>query len=89
MFGYDWKIIKTKEKDGEFYFKDHTIKVGTFYGEEEEIFIHEILEAILVQNHFRFYGQEGSMEYQFVFNHTGLCKIHRELFKVLKDNKLI
>ncbi len=90
LFGYDWKIkIDPKEVGGEFTWKTKTITVGNLYGEQESVFIHEVMEAILCELQFRFYGQEKSMEYQFYFNHTGLVKFHKAFFQALKDNKLI
>jgi hypothetical protein len=89
MFGYDWKIKKTGKDGGDVTWSNRTISVGTKYKEQEAILLHEIIEAILMELHFRFYGQESNMEYQFHFSHEGLCKFHKMLFQVLKDNKLI
>lgn len=88
--GYDWKIVFDKKKDGgSFDWKTHVITLDDSYGEQEAILLHELMEAILVELQFRFYPQEKSMEYQFHFDHSGLVKLHKALYQVLKDNKLI
>ena len=88
MFGYEWKVILYNgEGDSSYTWDKLEIRVAKKWAEEE--LLHEILEAIMVSLFFRYYGQEGSMERQFIFNHTGLCQIHKELHKILKDNKII
>lgn len=90
LFGYNWKVkVDKTSPDGSFDWKTKTIKVGDKYGEAESVFLHELIEAILMELHFRFYGQEDSMEYMFHFDHTGLVKFHQALYQALKDNKLI
>lgn len=89
LFGYNWKIVKTKEDGGDFTWKTRTINIGTKFNEQEAIFLHEIMEAILMELHYRFYGQEKGQEYIFHFDHTGLCKFHKAFYQALKDNKLI
>jgi hypothetical protein len=89
MFGYTWKIKMTKEAGGDFIWKTKTIQIGTKFKEQEAIFLHEIMEAILMELQFRFYGQETNMEYQFHFDHTGFVRFHKAFYQVLKDNKLI
>lgn len=93
MLGHEWKVkvIKDKSKDarGSFDWKTKLIIVNDKYGEKEMIFLHEIIEAILLDNFVRFYGQEGNMEYHFFFNHTKFAKIIKDIYQVLKDNKLI
>ena len=91
MFGYDWKVIKLKDGDGGSYNwgKNKTIKIGNKYGHQGDVLFHELIEAVLCHNHFRFYGQEQSMEYQFHFNHTGLCKLANQLHQVFEDNKML
>ena len=91
--GYNWKVklIKDKNKDGggSFTWDDKEIIINDRYGERECIFLHELIEALLVENLVRYYGNEGNTEYKFIFNHTEFTKIIKDLFKVLKDNKLI
>ena len=93
MFGYEWKIIRKKSQDcwsGNYYWQNHTIVLGTKNGGIQwEVLFHEITEAILTNLHYRFYGQESSTEYQFIFNHTDLCRFVKELHQIFKDNKLI
>lgn len=93
-FGYIWKVKIVKEisndnAGGKFSFKDKTITVSNKYGEEEAIFLHELIEAIFLQLQYRFYGQEGNMEYTFHFNHTQYVVFIQNLYQILKDNKLI
>lgn len=89
-FGYDWKVVvNEKESGGSFSWKTKTITTGNKHGEKEAIFLHELMEALMVELGLRFYGQEDSMEYVFHFNHTDFCKFHKAFYTVLKDNKLI
>lgn len=90
MFGHEWKVIIDKNKAGGSYsWGDFTIILGDKYGEKESILMHEIMEAVLTDLCYRFYGQEGAMEYIFHFDHTGLTRFHKAVFEILKDNKLI
>lgn len=91
LFGNDWRVIIKKYKSGnevnDFSFNTKTIRLGGI--DKDEAFFHELLEAILLNNYNRYYGQEGSMEYVFFFNHTDLCKIVKKLTDSLKDNNLL
>lgn len=90
LFGYNWTVKLDKIMEGgEFIWKTKTIKVSTKFGEQESILLHEIMEAILCELHFRFYGQEKNMEYRFIFDHSGLSLFHKTLYQALKDNNLI
>lgn len=94
IFGYDWKVklvrtTRNGNSGGSFDWGTKTIILSTKYGEEESILLHEVMEAILLHLHFRFYGQEGNMEKIFHFNHTGFVQFHQMFYQVLKDNKLI
>jgi hypothetical protein len=89
IFGHTFKVKLTKEDGGDFSWKTKIISVGGKFEEQESIFLHEVMEAILCELHYRFYGQESNMPYQFIFDHEGLCKFHKALYQVLKDNKLI
>jgi hypothetical protein len=93
MFGDEWKVIRykddNKEAGGSFDFSKKTIKVNDRYGEFENIIIHEILEAVLLNNYCRFYGQEGSMEYVFHFDHTKFAIVAKQLSEILKANNLL
>jgi hypothetical protein len=92
IFGDTWKVVFKKDdgKDagGSFSFKTKTIKINDRFGETENIIIHELLEAILLKNYCRFYGQEGAMEYVFHFNHTQFAIVAQQLAEILKNNKL-
>ncbi len=93
IFGDTWKVTtyKNRNKDagGSFSFEKKEIKINDRFKEFENILIHEILEAILLKNFCRFYGQEGSMEYHFFFTHTDFTKVAEMLAQVLKDNNLL
>lgn len=94
IFGYDWKVKVVKSTDGygggSFSWKTRSIEIKKDgYKEMEVILLHEIIEAVMVHNLARYYGQEGNSEYHFFFNHTQFTKIIYDIFQVLKDNKLI
>ena len=94
LFGYDWKLIVNSNEcnmneGGSFSWKDKTIKINNKYGEGKSILLHEIIEAILIYNMARYYGNEGNQEYHFFFNHTQFTKIVCDIYTALKDNKLI
>lgn len=93
LFGHDWKLIetsdKTKEAGGSFNWSDKTIKINNRYGERNTILLHEIIEAVLVHNLVRYYGNEGNTEYHFFFNHTQFTKIVQDIYQALADNKLL
>ena len=94
MFGKVWKIkrvksISSSNSGGDFSFKNREIRISTKYGEQEEILLHEMAEAVLLHLHFRFYGQEGNMEYRFYFDHSGYTIFMKTFHGILKDNKLI
>lgn len=93
MFGHDWKLIetkdKTKEAGGSFSWSEKTIKINDRFGERTTILLHEIIEAVLVHNLARYYGNEGNTEYHFFFNHTQFTKIVQDISQALRDNKFI
>jgi hypothetical protein len=93
ILGYTWKVLLTKNynKDGggSFNWRKKTIKINDKYGESEAILLHEIVEAIMLHNLVRYYGNEGNSEFRFMFNHTEFCKIVYDLFAVLKENNLL
>jgi hypothetical protein len=79
---------KPKEGGGSFDFRDPLIEIGTKYKIDiPEIFIHEILEAILVERMFRYslrnIGENG--DYLFAFNHEQFNVICSDLANALKD----
>lgn len=87
IFGYEWKTILDDKDGGAYIWETKIIRLNKKFA--GEILIHELLEMIMVNLAYRFYGQESSMEYIFHFDHTGLVRIHKELFKILSDNKLL
>jgi hypothetical protein len=93
LFGYDWKLEvtndKTKEAGGSFTWSTRKIVINDRYGELHSILFHEVIEAVLVQNLARFYGQEGNTEYHFFFTHTQFTKIATSIFQAFEDNKEI
>jgi len=90
MLGYDWKVtVDKKHAGGSFNWANKKITVGSEFGEQEAILLHEIMEAIMTDLYMRFRGTEANQEYQFCFNHTSFCKFHKIFYQTLKDNKLI
>jgi hypothetical protein len=93
MFGYEWKVIigidKNKDGGGLFNWTKKIIKINRRYGDQDIILLHEIIEAILLENLVRYYGNEGNTEYKFIFNHTEFCKIVKDIYQILKDNDLL
>ena len=87
IFGYEWKIVLDDKDGGAYKWETKTIRMNKQFA--GEILIHELLEMIMVNSMYRFYPQENSMEYIFHFDHSGLVRIHKELFKILSDNKLL
>lgn len=93
MFGDEWNLVLYKDKNidagGDFSFSKKEIKINDRFGEFHNILIHEILEATLLKNFCRFYGQEGSMEYRFIFTHTDFTKVSEQFTQILRDNNLL
>lgn len=90
LFGYNWKIKKGfGDAGGSFDWVKKTMLINDKYGDYETILLHEIIEAILLENLTRYYGQEGNTEYHFFFNHTQFTKIIKDIYQALKDNKII
>ena len=93
LLGYDWKVICTKDdsKDasGNFFWKKKKITINDKYGEAQAILLHEIVEAVMVKNLARYYGNEGNSEFRFIFNHTEFTKIVNDIFVALADNDLL
>lgn len=90
LFGFNWKIIINKKVEGgSLVWQTKTITLGNKYGEAESVFFHEILEAILMQNLHRYYTNEDTSEFQFIFNHSEFCKIIHNFYQIMKDNKII
>ena len=94
-FGYNWKITRFHSKkngnknNGAFLWDKKEIQLDVDYGDEENIFLHELMECILKELHYRFYGQEGSMEYIFHFDHSGFIRFHSMFYQIMKDNKIL
>jgi len=88
MFGYDWKIIAKKDNNHASWNWD-TLEIVIPRKFWQEEIIHEIAEATLTHLQFRFSGIEGGMEYQFLFNHTGLCQFAKTFYQILRDNNLL
>jgi hypothetical protein len=92
IFGDEWKIkIVGKNKDGNngssFSFTKKYIEI--YKGHQEIGLIHEILEAIMVKNYARYYGQENNMEYMFIMSHTDFARVAEQLAEILKENELL
>lgn len=88
LFGYNWRVIETmdeaKYNGASFNWKDKTIRINDLYGERKVLLSHEIIEAILVHNNARFYGQEKNSEYHFSFNHTQFLKTDYVIYQAPK-----
>lgn len=90
MFGYDWTIEKLKDKEGgAFNWTNKKIQVGYKFGEQEVVFLHEIIEAVLTNRLHRYYTNEANNPFLFSFNHTEFCNVIYDLYTILKDNKII
>jgi len=89
-FGYNWKVkINKDDGNGEFNFDKKEITIGKKENRDGAIVFHELLELTLVMNFLRFYGQEGSMEFQFFMNHTQMSKVAEDLWQIFQENNLL
>jgi hypothetical protein len=89
LFGYEWKVIKSKKfNESSYTWETKTIKISLRYNESFDNFMHEILEAILVYFEYRFYPQREPQELMFIFNHTQMHLIAKEISRFLRENKL-
>lgn len=90
MFGFDWKVIIDKKSEGgSLKWEEKEIKLGDRCGEAENIFLHEIMEAILLSHLHRYYTNDATSEYQFIFNHSEFVKIINHFYQIIKDNRII
>lgn len=90
IFGRKFKVIYKSKGGSSFNLKKNIIIIDTEYREDyEEELLHELLEAILVENLYRYYTNESSSEYLFIFNHTRFCSIVKQFTHILKINKLL
>ena len=90
MFGFNWKVIYDKNKEsGDYNWDKKIIKIGGRYEEGYKVLFHELLEAVLTENLCRYYTNENTSDYQFIFNHSKFCNVVRQFAEILKDNKLI
>lgn len=91
--GVPWKIIFDKKvSGGEFRWKDHTIRIHAKYTDERkwQVLIHEIVEAILVNNSMRWspaFDNVQAGDYLFSFNHKEFEIFTDELSGILKQLK--
>jgi hypothetical protein len=91
MGGVTWKIVlDPKTTGGAFFWHDHTIKIEKKYSADRRfiVLIHEIAEAILVNNMMR-YGKSftdlANGDYLFSFNHDQFEIFTDELSGVLQQ----
>jgi len=89
MFGYDWKIKLTKNCESHYNWNLKEIIISTKNKEEGIVFFHEILECMMTVLHYRYYGQEDSMEFKFILDHSDLHKVAQQLWIIFSDNKLL
>ena len=92
--GRVWRVIKErKERGGWFYSDKNEIHVGLkdyTPSEIEHVFMHEVLEAILANELYRYklpYTGDDNGNYMFMFDHKGLERISRDLCLALKGIK--
>ena len=94
MFGYTWKIKRNNRSGGAVNWEKEDkpareILIGRRYGEQEMVLLHELTESVLIHNLVRYHGNEVNQEFIFNFDHTRFCVIVKDLYQVLKENKLI
>ncbi len=91
--GYNFKVIvennNTKDGGGSFSWSKKEIRINDRWDDKEITFFHEVIEAILVENLVRYYGNEGATEYKFMFNHTEFCKIVKDIYQILENNHFL
>lgn len=89
--GVKWKIIfDRKIKGGAFYWHDHLIRIDKSYSEERrfQVLIHEVCEAILVNNIMRFQkslSEVANGDYLFSFDHDRFEIFTDELAGIIKQ----
>jgi len=84
--GRTWKVVHDKDiSGGRFDSKPGIIKIGSLQSKDEEtqVFIHEVLEAILAMKNHRYENYQDE-NYMFVFNHRDFLNICRDLTLALK-----
>lgn len=90
LLGYNFKVKSVKDLEGgRFDWERKEIEIGDKYSEKEEAFLHELFEAIMTKRYVRYYNNEKSSEYIFIFDHTQFCRLMHDFHQVLKENKLI
>jgi len=90
--GVKWKVeLDSKIEGGAFFWRDHVIKIQKHYSDERkfQVLIHEVVEAILVNDNMRYQkhfssGPENG-DYLFAFNHDRFEIFTDELSGVLKQ----
>ena len=89
--GVKWSIVFDKKiSGGEFTWHDHTIKIEAKYSDDRKfiVLIHEIVEAILVNNTMRYrkcFSEAHNGDYLFAFDHDRFEILTDELSGVLKQ----
>ncbi len=89
--GVKWKIVFDKKTEGgEFYWGKHLIKIDRTYSDERrfQVLIHEISEAIMVNNMMRFQkslSEVNNGDYLFSFDHDRFEIFTDELAGILKQ----
>jgi len=89
--GVKWKIVLDKKtRGGVFYWGKHLIKIDKTYSWERrvQVLIHEICEAIMVNNMMRFQkslSEVANGDYLFSFNHDQFEIFTDELAGIMKQ----
>jgi len=89
--GVKWSIVFDKKiQGGSFYWHEHIIKIDKSYADERrfQVLIHEIVEAIMVNNAMRFQLNLTAIsngDYRFSFDHGQFEIFTDELAGILKQ----
>jgi len=87
--GKYWKVRTDKTTNGGSFRGDLAeMTIGTQYPQDVlETFLHEVIEATLMERHCRFYlySAEGNESYRFFFNHEEFDHVVRDLSVTLQN----
>ena len=87
--GKEWDVIQDKNmRGGQFDCCKAMMKIGTKYPKEiGDVFLHEVIEAILLERNCRYslFGKYENDGYIFVLNHKEFDNLCRDIVFALKD----
>ena len=85
--GQTWRVISRRsgERGGAFYTNPGIITVSAPANDDEamQVFLHEVLEAILTTTNCR-YEREDDGNHLFCFDHRKLREVHKDLYGALR-----